>query len=77
MAFHLRDILRVLSGPEKKKSPFSSEKEAFDFCRSLYRETGGATPELLRAYEFYQKNMTDGCDNEPGYTKADHLAHSN
>ncbi len=62
MAFSLSDMLRFLSGGEKKKKPaFTSEKEAYDFCRNLYKKTGGVTPELRRAYEFYQKNFNDDC----------------
>ena len=64
MAFRLTDILRFLSGPDKKKSVFQSEKEAYDFCRGLYKNSGGVTPELRRAFEFYQKNIDDGCDQE-------------
>jgi hypothetical protein len=64
MAFSLADILRFFSGGEKKaKSVFASEKEAYDFCRQLYKSTGGVTPELQRAYEFYMKNSQDGCEN--------------
>ncbi len=62
MAFSLVDILRYLHGGEKKKKPiFKSDKEAYEFCRDLYKETGGVTPELRRAYEFYVKNYDDGC----------------
>jgi len=64
MAFSLADILRFLNGGDKKaKSIFASEKEAYDFCRQLYNKTGGVTPELRRAYEFYMKNSQDGCEN--------------
>ncbi len=63
MAFSLRELLRFLAGGEaKEKSVFKSEKEAYDFCRNLYKETGGVTPELRRAYEFYVKNSDDGCE---------------
>jgi hypothetical protein len=41
---------------------FKSEKEAYDFCRQVYNETGGPTQELLRAYEFYLNNCNDNCD---------------
>lgn len=62
MAFLLRDILRHLAGAqEKEKSVFGSEKEAYDFCRNLYKKTGGVTPELRRAYEFYLQNSSDNC----------------
>lgn len=62
MAFNLRDILRFFHGGDSKPKPaFHSEKEAYDFCRSVYNASGGATPELRRAYEFYQKNYNDDC----------------
>lgn len=64
MTFYLREILRSMASPEKKKSVFRSEKEAYDFCRSLYHKTGGVTPELQRAYEFYQKSINDDCQPE-------------
>jgi hypothetical protein len=58
----LRDFLRWMQGGDKKeKSVFASEKEAYEFCQRVYRETGGVTPELRRAYEFYQKNHNDDC----------------
>jgi hypothetical protein len=67
MAFRLADLLRFLHGGEKKKkSLFASEKEAYDFCRNLYRKSGGPTPELLRTYEFYLKNFNDDCPPNPG-----------
>ena len=59
----LRDALRFFFGGEKKeRSVFKSEKEAYDFCRQVYNETGGPTQELRRAYEFYLKNCNDNCD---------------
>lgn len=64
MAYRLTDILRWFASPDKKKSVFRSEKEAYDFCRSLYNKSGGVTPELRRAYEFYQKNIDDECQPE-------------
>lgn len=67
MAFSLRDILRFMASPEKKKSVFSSEKEAYDFCRSLYNKSGGVTPELRLAVEFYKKNIDDECRPEVGF----------
>jgi hypothetical protein len=64
MAFSLADALRhFFGGDKKKKSAFKSEKEAYDFCRSVYHKTGGVTPELRRAYEFYMRNVQDGCDH--------------
>ena len=64
MAFDsLRDALRWFSGgTAKEKSIFESEREAYEFVQKLYRDTGGVTPELRRAYEFYVKNSRDGCE---------------
>ena len=60
MAFNLRDILRFFHGGKNKPKPvFQTEKEAYEFCRRVYNASGGATPELRRAYEFYQKNYND------------------
>lgn len=66
MAFQsLRDALRWFHGGDaKEKSIFASEKEAYEFVQKLYRESGGVTPELRKAYEFYLKNSQDGCDPE-------------
>lgn len=61
MAFSLRELLRWGSSPDKEKSVFSSEKEAYDFCRSVYRDTGGVTPELKRAFETYQSAINEQC----------------
>lgn len=56
----LRDLVRR-QFPGKPQSPFKSEKEAYEFMQRIYRETGGVTPELRRAYEFYLKNYHDDC----------------
>jgi hypothetical protein len=62
MAMSFRDFLRRMVGGDKKpKSPFASEREAYEFCLRAYRETGGVTPELKRAYDFYLKNINDDC----------------
>lgn len=67
MAYSLREILRFFHGGTAKEKPaFNSEKEAYDFCRNLYKKSGGVTPELRRAYEFYQKNLDDGCGQFTG-----------
>lgn len=66
MAFSLRDALRFFGGGDRKPEPlFKSEKEAYEFCRSVYESTNGATPELRRAYEFYLKNYDDGTNSDP------------
>jgi len=58
----LRDILRWMQGGDKKeKSIFASEQEAYEFCQRVYRESGGVTPELQRAYDFYRQNRNDNC----------------
>lgn len=63
MALSLSDMLRFFQGGKEKEEPvFKSEKEAYDFCRKLYNESGGVAPELRRAFEFYQKNYNDDCD---------------
>lgn len=70
MAFSLADALRWLHGGEQKKKPaFRSEREAYDFCRNLYKKTGGVTPELRRSYEFYLKHIDDGCGELSGLDK--------
>lgn len=64
----LRDVLRWMAGGDKKeKSAFASEKEAYEFCQRAYKETGGVTPELRRAYEFYKKNFHDDCPPAGGH----------
>lgn len=58
----LRDALLWMVGRGKKeKSVFASEEEAYEFCLKAYKETGGVTPELRRAYEFYKQNFDDDC----------------
>lgn len=70
----LRDALRWFAGGDKKEEPlFHSEKEAYDFCRNVYNKTGGATDELRRAFEFYQKNYNDGCDEFVGADEYTHF----
>jgi len=73
--FSFKDFLRFLHGGERKAKPaFKTEKEAYDFARNLYKKTGGVTPELRRAYEFYQKNLDDGCGDFPGPNSGKHQA---
>jgi hypothetical protein len=52
----LRLFPRARAGKDKHVQAFESEDEVFQFCDDIYRETGGATPELRRAYDFYLKN---------------------
>ena len=64
----LRDLLRWLHGGDKKKeSVFASEEEAYEWCQKVYKESGGVTPELRRAFEFYQKNFNDDCSTPGRY----------
>ncbi len=51
---------------KKEKSPFASEQEAYEFCQKVYKETGGVTPELRRAYDFYKNNFNDECSPAGG-----------
>ena len=63
--FSLRDVLRHLfGGANKKKSSFATEREAYDFVRRVYKDSGGVTPELRSMYEFYQKSLNDQCAPE-------------
>ena len=56
----LQDVLRWMIGRDKKpRSAFASEQEAYEFCERVYKETGGVTPELRRAFDFYLKNYND------------------
>lgn len=60
--FSIREFLRLAIGRGKKeKSVFASEEEAYEFVQQAYKDTGGVTPELRRAYEFYKQNYDDGC----------------
>ena len=47
---------------------FASEKEAYDFCLRVYKDTGGVTPELRRAYEQYQSALYE--EHPTGYRAA-------
>jgi hypothetical protein len=63
--FSMHDVLRHLFGGKKKnKSAFKSEKEAYDFCRGVYKRSGGVPLELQRSYEFYLRNYNDHCTDE-------------
>lgn len=63
--YSLRDALRWFCGGDaKEESVFESEKEAYEFVQKLYKDSGGVTPELRRAYEFYLKNVDDGCERD-------------
>ncbi len=70
MAFRLADALRWFHGGDKKEKPlFTTEKEAYDFCRESYAKNG-VPLELRRAYDFYTKNYDDGCLPEYRVPKA-------
>ena len=57
----LIDFLWRAAGKGKPKPAFKTEKEAYEFCLKAYKESGGVTPELRRAYEFYLQNINDDC----------------
>lgn len=58
----LREFLWLMIGKDKKPKPaFKTEKEAYEFCLRAYKESGGITPDLRRAHEFYVKNINDDC----------------
>lgn len=38
-----------------KVAAFPSERAVYDFCRSVYNDSKGPTPELRKAYELYKK----------------------
>lgn len=57
----VQEHIREGRSKKKEKSVFASEQEAYDFCQKVYQETGGVTPELRRAYDFYLKNYNDDC----------------
>ena len=64
--FSLRELLRYMfGGKAKKRSAFSSEREAYDFVRNAYKETGGVTPELQRMFDFYKNSLNEQCAGEP------------
>lgn len=63
MAFSFTDVLRWFQGGDKKEKPvFKSDQEAFEFCRTAYKKSGGVPAELRRSYEFYLKNFNDDCE---------------
>jgi len=67
----ISDILRWMQGGSRKpRSVFSSEQEAYEFCQRIYRESGGVTPELRRAYEFYLQNYHDDCPPALGHPRS-------
>ena len=61
MVFGLTALLKRMFSPDgtKSKSLFSSEKEAYEFCLHVYKDTGGVTPELRRAHRHYQSGLND------------------
>ena len=60
-------FLASIGRGKKPQSPFASEKEAYEFCERVYRETGGVAPDLKRAFEFYEKNFNDDCPPTAGH----------
>jgi hypothetical protein len=57
--------MRFFFGGDNKELPlFETEKEAYEFCLNVYKDTNGPTPELRRAYEFYLKNINDSSSPE-------------
>jgi hypothetical protein len=67
-AFSLVHLLWQQIGQGRKPKPaFANEKEALEFCERVYKETGGVTPELRRAYMFYLQNAHDDCPPSPGH----------
>jgi hypothetical protein len=58
----LVDFLWRIIGKDKKPKPaFKTEREAYEFCMKAYKESGGVTPDLRRAYDFYIQNINDDC----------------
>jgi hypothetical protein len=58
----LVEFLWKAIGRDKKPKPaFATEQEAYEFCQRAYKESGGVTADLRRAYEFYVKNIDDNC----------------
>ena len=71
----LRDAFRWFSGANTKNNPlFRSEREAYDFCLKVYNETGGASDDLKRAFEFYRTNFDDDRDTFLGSEGDPHLS---
>lgn len=63
--FSVRDTLRwMLGGRDKKVSVFASEREAYEFVRNAYKESGGVTPELRRTFDFYKAALKDDAGSE-------------
>lgn len=57
----------MIGADKKPKAAFANEQEALEFCQRAYRESGGVTPELRRAFEFYQKNFNEDCRPGAGH----------
>ncbi len=69
------DLVRHFFGGDKKQvAVFKTDRQAYDFCREAYKKSGGVSPELRRAYEFYMKNNSDGCEPFAEPSKSKHQA---
>lgn len=56
MLLHLQRAFSRWTALKKKRAGFASDKHAYDFCRQVYNETNGVTPELRKAFESYKKH---------------------
>lgn len=58
----LRDWLPWTAADSKsaKVSALPSDRAVYDFCRSIYNDTKGPTPELRKAYDLYKKKTHAG-----------------
>ena len=65
MAYTLTDLLRRWTSSAAQNRPaFLSDEEAYQFCRQAYEKSGGVSPDLRQAYQFYKKHSNDGRSEE-------------